>query len=881
MKKDNGSHENANNMKDVQSGASLSFFTSMRGKILGLFLAFSIIPSLLAVGFSYQQISQALEDRIKNELQRSVRLQAAKLDRMFDERIKDLRVVAATDEVRSMEPQRVYRTIVSFDELWKRYVGITIYRPNGYAVAESIRTPEETNKAYQNISDREYFQKAIRGQENISDVIMTKSGEGLVMMVAVPIYKKGIIGVAVAAITTDAIAISLDESRVGWTGNVYLVHREGYFISPSLELRADTFGVREALAGNQGVSIYHDYRGREVVGAYVPVPRTGWGLLIEQETEDALASVRRLRNISILVGLIFAGLAAGMAVFVSGGMIKNVAKLTHVAGELKGGNLGVRADVTSTDELGQLSESFNTMADRIGTLVSELEQQVAEKVAANEELQREIAERKQAEESLRESEIRYHTLFDGVPAALYRTTPAGQFLDVNLSMVQMFGLPDRESLLAMNVADVYVNPEDRKRWKTLMEQEGIVRDFEFQIRRVDGTSIWVNNTGRAVKDEQGQILDYEGSLEDITERKQAEEALKDLNISLEQRVKERTEELAHYIEELEERNREIGLLSQMGDLLQACKKVEESYIIIAQSVSQLFPYYSGGLYIFNASRNLLDGVSFWGEKPPGEEMFPPDDCWALRRGRSHVATDMKTDLKCHHTGEISVSYMCTPMMALGEVLGMLHLRVNPASIKQGVKYFNDSQQQVILNLVDQVGMAIANLRLHEMLRNLSIRDPLTGLFNRRFMEESLERELLRARRNSSSVGIIMCDLDYFKGFNDTYGHEVGDAFLKELGKFLQSNIRASDIACRFGGEEFVLILPETLLKMAYQRAEYLREGVKHIHIQHGQQSLGPITLSLGVAMFPDHGPTAEEVLKVADTALYRAKHEGRDRVCGT
>jgi diguanylate cyclase (GGDEF)-like protein len=220
------------------------------------------------------------------------------------------------------------------------------------------------------------------------------------------------------------------------------------------------------------------------------------------------------------------------------------------------------------------------------------------------------------------------------------------------------------------------------------------------------------------------------------------------------------------------------------------------------------------------------------------------------------------------------------MMALGEVLGMLHLRVNQASIKQGLKYFNDSEQQMILNLVDQVGMAIANLRLHEKLRNLSIRDTLTGLFNRRFMEESLEREILRARRNSSSVGIIMCDLDNFKDFNDTFGHEAGDVLLRELGKFLQSNIRASDIACRLGGEEFVLILPDTLLKMAYQRAEYLREGVKHMHIQHGTQSLGPITLSLGVAMFPDHGRTAGEVLKVADTALYRAKHEGRDRVCG-
>ncbi|MCX5811985.1 MAG: PAS domain S-box protein [Proteobacteria bacterium] len=539
----NETHNDADKAKDAEARVNLSFFRSMRGKILGLFLAFAILPSLFAVGFSYQQISHALEDRIKNELKRTARLQAAHLDAMFDECIKDMRVVAATDEVRSMAPQGIHRATASFNQLWKRYTGITIYRADGYAVAESIRTPEETRKAHQNIADREYFQKAVCGEETISDTVMAKSGEGLVTTIAVPIYRKGIIGVAAADITVDAIALSLYESRFGWTGNVYLVDREGNFIWPSrfseeslqkefinkqtqLELRVDMFGTQKALAGNPEASIYYNYRGREVLGSYIHIPRTGWGLFIEQETEEALASVRRLRNISILVGLMFAGLATGIAVFISGGMIKNTVRLTRAASELRKGNLAVRADVTSTDELGQLAENFNSMADRITTLVSKLEQQIVKQTAANEALHREIAERKQAEELLRKSEVRYRSLFDGVPVALYRSTPAGQSLDVNTAMVEMFGSPDRETMLALNVTELYADPEDRVWWKALMEQEGLACDFEFQARRLDGRLLWVKKTSRVVKDDQGQAVYYEGSLEDITERKRAEEAVR-------------------------------------------------------------------------------------------------------------------------------------------------------------------------------------------------------------------------------------------------------------------------------------------------------------------------------------------------------------------
>jgi diguanylate cyclase (GGDEF)-like protein len=176
-----------------------------------------------------------------------------------------------------------------------------------------------------------------------------------------------------------------------------------------------------------------------------------------------------------------------------------------------------------------------------------------------------------------------------------------------------------------------------------------------------------------------------------------------------------------------------------------------------------------------------------------------------------------------------------------------------------------------------MALALANLRLRESLRNQSIRDPLTGLFNRRYMQESLEREIHRANRDQSPIGVVMIDLDHFKNFNDTFGHPAGDALLRALAHLLQSHVRGEDIACRYGGEEFALILPHTSLDVTWQRAELLREKFKHLQPLHDGQVLGSITLSVGVAVYPAHGANGEAVLQAADSALYRAKHSGRDR----
>jgi diguanylate cyclase (GGDEF)-like protein len=347
-------------------------------------------------------------------------------------------------------------------------------------------------------------------------------------------------------------------------------------------------------------------------------------------------------------------------------------------------------------------------------------------------------------------------------------------------------------------------------------------------------------------------------------------------------LQQANERLTVLVNELEQYTREARLVSEMSGWLQTCLNVEEVSAVVAQAVPKLFPNEAGALYLFSASRNAAEAATVRGESLSIENVFAPNDCWALRRGQLHLVEDSHTGLLCRHLGHPPpASYMCVPMMAQGETIGMLYLQssLRGRGQPEGVRgNLIESEQRLAVTVAEQVAMALANLKLRETLRIQSIRDPLTGMFNRRFMEESLEREIRRMARKKGQLGIIMIDIDHFKQFNDTFGHAAGDILLRELGNLLKTNIRSEDIACRYGGEEFVLIIPEVSLELTCKRAEQLREGFKHLNVQHGGRTLGPITISLGVAMFPEHGSTGEALLRAADAALYRAKAEGRDRV---
>jgi diguanylate cyclase (GGDEF)-like protein len=189
----------------------------------------------------------------------------------------------------------------------------------------------------------------------------------------------------------------------------------------------------------------------------------------------------------------------------------------------------------------------------------------------------------------------------------------------------------------------------------------------------------------------------------------------------------------------------------------------------------------------------------------------------------------------------------------------------------------ENEKLLVNAFAELTALSLANVRLRENLHFQSIRDPLTSLYNRRYLDEFLLKQLHQSERTQSPLAVLMLDLDHFKRINDFYGHDAGDMALKELGKVLTSGTRAGDLACRYGGEEFVLVLFNTEAKAAKARAELLREMVAHIHIKYGSQEVGPIHISIGIAVYPQDGVTSAELIETADKALYQAKKSGRNK----
>jgi len=352
------------------------------------------------------------------------------------------------------------------------------------------------------------------------------------------------------------------------------------------------------------------------------------------------------------------------------------------------------------------------------------------------------------------------------------------------------------------------------------------------------------------------------SFRDVTDRVKAGKDLQAAN-----------ERLMSTVQSLESHNREMTQLSEMSDLLHSCATPAEAYSVVAEFSRRLFPGHTGALYIINDSRNLVESVAVWGPEGFRPADFSPDLCWGLRRGRAHRVQDSSVDLNCHHFEENDKppeSYICIPLIAQSETMGVYHLRSLASQVDAG-------WEPLASTVSDNIAMSLANIRLRETLRLQSIRDPLTGLYNRRYMEEAFELELRRATRYDRHLGLIMMDLDNFKQFNDTYGHRAGDLLLKELGKYLLSHKRGDDIACRYGGEEFLLILPETSLENTIERAEQLREEISRLTVDLRGKHLG-FTISVGVAAYPEHGISMETLINAADEALYQAKRQGRNCV---
>lgn len=335
---------------------------------------------------------------------------------------------------------------------------------------------------------------------------------------------------------------------------------------------------------------------------------------------------------------------------------------------------------------------------------------------------------------------------------------------------------------------------------------------------------------------------------------------------LEHRVEARTAEI-------QQLNFEIMKLTELGNLLQACETRGEAYAVMRQGVSSVFARLSGEVYVFNASRNGLERKVTWGTQRPEKRMVR-EDCWGLRRGQPHLVRDDVLALPCAHVAVDAWNSVCVPMSARGETIGLLHL-TSRRDERTGA-LITDGDMQLGVAVATQLALALANLELRHTLREQALRDPLTGLYNRRFLEDWIGREVNRAEHAGTSLGIIMGDIDHFKQVNDVYGHDAGDRVLKLVGETISTSLRAGDVPCRYGGEEFLILLTDISRDNLMARAEALRADIAARRIPTGGVPLS-VQMSMGLALYPEHGQTPDAVLKAADDALYSAKQAGRNR----
>lgn len=324
------------------------------------------------------------------------------------------------------------------------------------------------------------------------------------------------------------------------------------------------------------------------------------------------------------------------------------------------------------------------------------------------------------------------------------------------------------------------------------------------------------------------------------------------------------------VQEMEDLDRENRLLNEIGNLLDGSRSLEEVSEILSEYGARLFPDGEGDLSLGEEGGSEVKQVARWG-KETSRTHFEKMDCWALRRGRVHE-TSAKSQLRCAHIMVKEGWDLCMPLNARTGMLGVMHLHD-----KDGGGEIREKRRARAKKMAEQVSLALVNFDLRERLRYQAFHDSLTGLYNLRYMEEVLAKEIEKAETTGLEMAVLEIDIDYFKTFNDDFGHDFGDETLRTLARFLDYRVREGDTLCRIGGEEFMILMPGSNMQTALERAEKIRAGVSEITARRAEATR-KITVSVGVATYPEYGREYGELMRSVDEALYKAKRSGRNQV---
>lgn len=741
-------------------------FRQLRYKLLTWFLLIAVLPLLVMslIGFSISR--GALQDSARRQLEALRSARADQIETYWMEKQRDMG--ALSDTVMGLGLNDLSR----FDAATTRQPGspdlpTRLSEQYGYRDLLLI-SPEDGYVFYSVAHEPDYHTRLLTGPYRdsnlgrlVAQVLRTRefgiadferyapSQDTPTAFMAQPLLdaQGQVAAILAAKISLDEInAMMQEHTGLGQTGETYLVGSDGLWRSESRflrelgvdtttlspQMRVDTVASRGALAGQSGTQAEDNYRGERVLSSYAPLtlaePEAAnpqgirWALIAEMDQREVNQPVLRLAlsagAVSVGAGL----LVLVVTLWVSHNLSDPIVQLCEAATALAGGDLTRRVQVSTGDEIEQLAQAFNGMADalagRVDTLQQRMEESSAVLTTTATHLRQEISARLRTDEALREREAQYRDLFERVPVGLYRTTPEGGLVDANPAMVHLLGYPDQESLLEVNVSSLYVDARDRRQWQTAIEQSGVLRDFEIQVRRYDGAIATLHNTARAVRDERGQVVYYEGSIEDVTARRQAEAEIHALNLALEQRVADRTRELAALYEVSAVASRSQNLESLLAETLSI-------------TVAALF-IMGGAIHVRDdlpvSAIPGPDLASGTGSAPTWRLVAHQGiaaDClaqldvllaargagdWDLEHDRAFRIPDVTADartvqVQCHGS---PFSLLISPMQAGGRVLGLLTVLCEPD------RAFTQEEVALLSSLADRIGLAVEGDGLRQL-----------------------------------------------------------------------------------------------------------------------------------------------------------------------
>jgi diguanylate cyclase (GGDEF)-like protein/PAS domain S-box-containing protein len=474
-----------------------------------------------------------------------------------------------------------------------------------------------------------------------------------------------------------------------------------------------------------------------------------------------------------------------------------------------------------------------------------------------------ISARKCAEDLVREGEAMFRSVVEQNMSGTAMLAEDATIAYLNPRAVEMLGVGDASAAIGKPVVDFIADADKSVAAEAMQALFGGQRDsveVAVRLRRPDNETLDVLAQATIGTYRQRRVIFT--VIVDITERRRTEHEILKLN-----------EQMAATVAVLRRREHEQTEIAKLSDLLQSCATTTEAYPIISAAAKLVFPQTSGALARVEKGLRELTRVAVWGAEHATLPEFLVDDCWALRTGQRREVAGPKGPVQCRHFSPSPRGpYVCLPLVVQGETRGLLSLSLGEGGV------IDDDLRQTLQSFGDVVKLSLVNINHRELLGQQALRDQLTSLFNRRYLAETLPREVRRAQRSGSALTVAMLDIDFFKHFNDMHGHDAGDLVLSELGQILQESLRAGDIACRYGGEEFLLVLLDCDLAAARVRLTQICLKVRRNTLMFRGQKLSTVTLSVGLATSSETLPDGESLITAADKAMYLAKTNGRDRI---